>query len=379
MNPISITGPNQTITGITRTITNQNANTPFTNVVGTFTVPDGLLLTNVVAPSGTTFVTPIWYAGTINGLVSKTLQFDVKVLDINKAYTYTHEGQSYFGFLITFVASSDQGNLESNTQDNTFNIPFKLDGVCATQPYNYYNNLTNNFAPPTPCGVDDPYQNVSGNVMINDTLCGNGCTTTAAYVTGSAVNCTVNAFDVGNGNYNVTITDATVAWSFTYTLSCSNCPSGSNYGPFGPYTVSGTPLIGDATILNAVQDNSAYGVLTYSNGIYTFTPAFGAPVTFYGGLVQVPPVTKSADATLLQTEVWARIDASANDVELTLPLSAPVGYQIIVTLAAQTGIFVGAVTAAGITGSGTTYTFTNVGEVAIFKHVGSDVWDIISQ
>jgi len=356
-----------------------NSTIALTGTTLSMTVPTGISVVSVVPRNAKGTYSPstkVWTVGNIAVGEEAYADYVFEITDKSQAYTYTYEGAQYFGFQITFVAASNESP-DINLANNTKYVNITVSGACATQPSNYYCPPVNNFAIPSPCVVDDPYQNITGNVAVNDTACGQGCTTTYALVSASEVNCVINAFDTGNGNFNITVVDALSDWSFQYTESCSGCPSGSSYGPFGPATVSGEALFQGATISNYVQGATLYSTLSYASGIYTFTPPFGSAVTFYDGLLRVTPVTKTADATLTSTELWARIDASSNDVELTLPVGVPVGHPVIIGLKDQSGAFVGTVTSSAITGYGTTYTFANVGDSVTFKHVGSGVWDVI--
>lgn len=356
-----------------------NSAVALTGVTLAATIPTGISVVSAVprnAKGTYSSTTKVWTAGNVAAYETACIDYQIEITDKAQAYTYTYDGAQYFGFQLVFVAAS-QESPDINIGNNTKYLNITVSGACATQPSNYYCPPVNNFATPTPCVVDDPFQNITGNVAVNDTACGQGCTTTYALVSASEVNCVINAFDTGNGNFNITVVDALAEWSFQYTESCSGCPSGGSYGPFGPATVSGKALFQGATISNYIQGATLYSTLSYANGIYTFTPPFGAATTFYDGLLRVTPVTKSADATLLSTEIWARIDASGNDVELTLPVGVPVGHPVIIGLANQSGAFVGTVVSSTITGYGTTYTFANVGDSVTFKHVGSGVWDVI--
>lgn len=263
---------------------------PLTSVALAFTIPTGVSVVSAVPRNAKGSYSPstkIWTVGNLAVAEEANIDLVFEITDKAQAYSYTVDGGQYFGFQVTLTASSAE-NPDINLSNNTKYINIVVSGACASQPSDYYCPPVNNFAPPTPCAVADPFQNITGNVLVNDKLCdssdqNNGCTTKLELV-GSPVNCVINAFDLYNGNYSITVVDALDEWSFQYRPTCVGCNDGKTYSGFSAVTVSGKALFQGATIDNYLQASGNYGQLVdNSDGTFTFTPAYGSPVTFNAG------------------------------------------------------------------------------------------------
>lgn len=221
-----------TLIKYTATIRNNGPNNDF-NVVVSFTPPTGATVQSIQPFGGVGVVVGNdWTLAEFKvGFVYKA---DVVLNVPDPSLLAGNLTISINGTLVEVVPAN---NIATGQLPTTMNCPGGQTVVVQTGP----------CPPPTATPVSDTAPLFNGYVGGNDTKCNAGVTEFRV-LTGSEVNATIVKFDKTTGYYEVNPVDVTLPWSFQYNIycidACSACPTGNEWGPFGPATVSGNPVTG---------------------------------------------------------------------------------------------------------------------------------------